>query len=931
MKIWTVVAAAAMGLTACQNNFEEANSVKVNNSVVVSFVAEPTKTTVDTSGETPLFSWDENETFAVLEQTDALAAASEVTYNKVDGKANIDAKFTVNEGHDEYKYVAVYPESGYVAAESINAATLALPANQTMAEASYDPNADLMVSMVVTTAAQPTEAKQMRFTRLAAVAKMTLKGLSLADDETVEKVVFVAEGKTLAGSVTTDLADPATLTAVEGSSSVTVATTSKNEVYFTVLPTTLAEGDAYGVVVVTNKYQYAKKSAIPAGKSLVFKAGMVTLFGVDMSSATASDKWVLVRDASTLEQGDVVTVAAKNYDYAVGKQGGNYPVPSQTMVVKVGDYLSHPIATEATTADNRIQHYTLMKRFADRTAFDFYNGVDYEGDTSVGFLWAIGTSYSPQILAYYNNSTLFDVTIEEEGTAIIAANDIEKTYKYWRYNHSTYTSSRKFDCTTSVPTGNYQICLYKLVGEKRTIPAVAANVTVPSSNITITEDSVTTPTAVDGVTFNYVGDWTISVSDNADWLTVSYADGAVYYTVEKNTDAKRDATVTITATKEGETDLSWSFGITQKGAPVEISIAEFMTKEKDVDSAYKLTGKITEMSMSSDGTYKITDGTNVATITYLYTDAGEEVYDKDILKVGDVVTVTTVVASSTKGKGGSSSYYSYYKGHYNLSATTTTPIIEYEGGTATIDVALNQYGTLGTIATPTAIEGTMPACDFAEFAYTTDANSATVTFQKNEAGSREVTATFKSGLAEATVKVSQKNNPAVKVGWFLVTDASELAADDKVIIVALNSNYALAVGSSTTSSTTLPSVSITKSGDEASELSTTTIFTLGAGTNEGEFSFNFSKNTTDYYYLCSNSSSDKLTIKNGSVLYHGSWTISVNASTGEATVTTVYGTTSTPTPKQMAFNSTSSKFNACTAASLEDSKYTPICLYKYYN
>ena len=111
--------------------------------------------------------------------------------------------------------------------------------------------------------------------------------------------------------------------------------------------------------------------------------------------------------------------------------------------------------------DNRIQHYTLLQRDQNRTAFDFYNGVDYEGDESVGFVFANGINYSPQLQSWCDKNTLFDVKIAD-GAATLEASEIEKTYKWWRYSHSTSAGSRKFDCTSSVPTDNYQICLYKL-------------------------------------------------------------------------------------------------------------------------------------------------------------------------------------------------------------------------------------------------------------------------------------------------------------------------------------------------------------------------------------------------------------------------------------------------------------------------------------
>ena len=412
-----LVAVAAMGFVACQNEFDEPNvNQPVADGVVVTFVAdEPaTRTAVDTSSdEAPVFSWSDNESFAVLEQTDDLTVGSNVTFEKVDGKANITATFAKNEGKSEYKYVTVYPTSGYVSAKSIASATLALPANQTMASGSYDPNADLMVSKVVTAATQPTEAQQVEFTRLAAVVKMTLKNFNLEAGDEVEKVVFMADGKALAGTITADLNAPHEFAVAEGVSSVSVATTAHDDIYFNVLPTVLEAGDSYTVIVITNKRLYVKQGSVPAESTLTLEAGMVNRFSVNMMGVMPSEKWTLVRDASTLKQGDIVTIAAKNYNYVIGKQANNYPIASQTEVVKYGDYLYHPIATAETSVDNRMQCYTLMQRDVNRVAFDFYNGVDYEGDTTVGFVYATGSNYAPKIQAFCDVNTLFDVTITD--------------------------------------------------------------------------------------------------------------------------------------------------------------------------------------------------------------------------------------------------------------------------------------------------------------------------------------------------------------------------------------------------------------------------------------------------------------------------------------------------------------------------------------
>ena len=864
MKLLTVVAAAAMGLTACQSSFEETVDANVNvkNSVIVNFVAETTKTAVDTSGHTPIFSWNESEDFVVLEQTSALAKASSVAYTNVDGKADIKAEFDLNAGHSEYQYVAVYPEAGFKSATSLGEAVLILPASQSAVEGSYDPNADLMVSMPVTTAEQPTEAQPMRFTRLAAVAKMTINGLTLAADEVVECVEFTANGKNLAGTIKADLEDPHAFTVETGVSTVSVATTLANEVYFTVLPTLLNAEDAYSVVVVTNKQVYIKQGAIPEGKSLEFVAGKVSRFPVDMTEALVGAKWKLVRDASTLKQGDVVTFVAKNYNYVVGKQTMTAaPIASQTEVVKAGNYLYHNPA-DATSLDHMLQSYTLMQRDESRVAFDFYNGVDYEDDEVSGFLWATGISGSPKLQAFCDKNTLFYIDITD-GTALVEAKDIEKTYKYIRYYHSNYTaSSRKFECTSSSPTGNYQICLYRLEGEKREIPPIDAHITVPSSttSIVITDDGVVEPTVIEEVVFNYVGDWKISVEDNKEWLDVVYdaENSCLKYTAEKNTDPKRDAVVTITASLEGQESLTWTFNMVQKGAPVEYSIEDFEKLAKDENSTYKLTGKVTTVAENATTKgYVLSDEKgNTATIKYLDTEDGEDVYGhKDFtIQLGDVMTVVTVPMGSANG--GSSAYPSIYKGHYRLTAEAGVAA-DYTGGTVAIEVATSHNGNIVLPTTP--VTGSMPACDYATFAYTDGAASATVTFTSvNETSyAREATATFTYGLTSVEVTVQQGINPANKIGWELVTDASTLAVGNEVIIVAKNADKAVACPTGP-NATNYPATEIVKTGNVIYDVEDTEalVFTLidDGDTDTSTMALKFTYSDDSTRYLCATTS-----------------------------------------------------------------------------
>lgn len=941
MKTWALVAVAAMGLTACQNDIDE--QIEVKDSVVVTFVTDSaeSRTSVDTEGDKPVFSWDDSgETFKVLEQTNnSFVTATDVVFEKDEesGLATIKATFAANAGWNGYSYVTIHPEGGIDMEKSatINLATLNLPENQYMYEVgTYDSDADLMVSEVVESDVQPTEAQSVRFTRLGAVVKMTLKEFNLEEGDKIEKVIFTADGKALAGQIKTDLDDPHNFTAVEDavSSSVTININdySDNEIFFVTLPTVLEAGDTYTVTVLTNKYLYVKQGKIPAEKELKLGVGAVNRIGVNMSGVNPSDKWVLVKDATKLKEGDVVTIAAKNYDYAIGKQGGNYPLASQTSVVKVGDYLYHPIATAETSVDNRIQHYTLMQRDVNKVSFDFYNASDYTDDPSVGFVLATGSNYSPKLQSYPDVNTLFDVTIDDNnGVATICASGISGSNKWWRYSHNASTpSSRKFDCTSSAPTGNYQICIYKLEGaDEGFLPDVEAVIT--PADVVISEDAAETATPIDDVVCNYVGKWSIGVEDDAEWLNVEYdaEKNCLTYTAEANSSSEeRVANVTITATKDEKSVDPWTFKVTQKSAAVEISIAEFIKLGQDFTTKYKITGKLTEIPDSASGTFKLADENgNIAQIKYLYIDCSDD-YAKDEvdMEVGDVVTVTAVVTATTASSAcGSKTYRSIYKGHYGIKASAGLAA-SYEGGD--VNITVTPYSN-GSIVTPTEIEGSMPASEFAEFTYS-GGDTATVTFtsENTTSDAREATVTFTYGATSVEVTVEQGINPANKIGFELVTDASTLAVGDEVIIVAKNADKALGCPTST-SQTTSPAVAIEKTGTVIydAEEAGVQVLTLGQGVSEGTMSFDFTYNVTGYRL---HNSSGKFKIRATSYAVNAvtSWTININEDDGTVKIFNEYSSSN----YHIKFNSaTSTTFTLYKEDSANETKAdNAVCIYK---
>lgn len=914
MKLLTVVAVAAMGLTACQTGFEE--QANVNNNVTVSFVAEQTRTAVDTSGSAPLFSWSDNETFAVLEQTDALAQATSVTYAKVDGKAKIDAQFPINADKGEYKYIAIYPASGYVAAENISNATLALASAQSMAEGSYDPNADLMVSWPVVTAAQPTEAQSLRFTRLVAVAKMTINNLNLTEGEVVEKVEFAADGKALAGSIAANLENPHEFTVSEGVSSIAVATNSASDVYFTTLPATLAAGDAYSVIVTTNQNTYTKDGVIPAEKSLVFEAGNVSRFSVNMADAVAVEKWELVYDSSSLKQGDVVAIVAKDYDLALSTKLYNNASETATSarrdavaVVKNGNYL---------IINDDVQRFVLVNGTVENT-FSFYDEARQK--------FLVSNNKSSRYLInqpYMDNNTSFNISIDStNGDATVK--NIEGDYKDCMIRY--YNSSKYFYSGTSA---NQAITIYRRGGVVGQIPVVAANVTVPESDeqVVIAEEGAQSATAIEDVVFNYVGDWAISATSDAQWLTLAYdkANNNLTYTAEANSGAVRTAVATITATLEGQQPLSWTFNVLQKGAPVEISIADFKTKGQDLNTVYKLTGILAEIPSSTSGKFKIEDENgNQVQVQYFKTEAGSYVKGNIDVKVGDVISLTTVVATTTAGLGGNSANPSIYKGHYSIAATASGSV-EYQGGDVTISVEVVKNGHISAPTTISSAEVATDSNPISAYNFTDNGNgtaTAVVSFSENTTGgSRKAELTFSAGsplAVSTTVTVMQDVNPALKKGWFLVTDVNDLKAGDKIIIAATGLDYAISIETNTNNRKSKP---ITKVGSALENVSTDIQqYTLEVDQNN-LYSFKGTLGTdADKYIYAASSSSNYMKVYS-TLDDNGKFAVAI-ASDGAATI--IAQGTNTRNHMQYNNKSTSSPAFYCT-----DGSFGAVCLYKFY-
>ena len=202
---------------------------------------------------------------------------------------------------------------------------------------------------------------------------------------------------------------------------------------------------------------------------------------------------------------------------------------------------------------------------------------------------------------------------------------------------------------------------------------------------------------------------------------------------------------------------------------------------------------------------------------------------------------------------------------------------------------------------------------------TIDNSTFIATVQPNQtATERSAKITFSAeGVESVVVTVTQNAKPTegeTQKGWLLVTNASDLAVGDEIIIAAKDSNYAL---STTQNDNNRAQTAITKSGDTLVDLSASVqILTLQEGTVAGTFGF-----YTGSGYLYAPSSSKNYLRTQDNVDANASWKIEI-AADGTATIKA----SGTNSRNVMQYNQSSSLFACYSSASQK-----ALVVYKYYD
>ena len=548
-----LVAVAAMGFTACEQEVNDVNLTEERFSVnIVGEFVDGTRSgfTGSYNDDDKTFyksAWNGNENVAFSLNEAAFVTAT----NDLSGdKASFNPTF-VADGKTEGVVYAFSPKGVY---NSTNASAcvggitnintkyqdvfVVVPAVQTPTATSVDPTAHILAGEYVYTNGVPSSFG-IKFNHVTAYGKMTIKNF----DSTIDKVEIIAS-EPLAGTgcyyyYAGDNKGKLT-NANDNSIKINAVSDNNNVFWFGCAPADLSTG-SLTVKIYSGEDTYTKQLDI-ADANFEFVQGRVSAFGVDMTDVgkdVITNEWVnnaynLVKNVADLAVGDQIIIAAKDYNYAMSTAQNNNN-RGQAAVTKKSD--------NTVTFDSTVQILTLKAGTVDGT-FALYTGS--------GYLYAASSSANhlkTQTTNDANSSWSIAINSTDSTATVVAKGG--NTHNLMQYNQT----SSLFSCYNS---SQKPMSIYKLVGEYTpTVPAIVYTI----ANASIAADATTGET---DVTVEYADGWVITAESDQDWIyDLQYANGKITFSSKANDGDARTATVTVTAVKEGYANVVETFTITQ--------------------------------------------------------------------------------------------------------------------------------------------------------------------------------------------------------------------------------------------------------------------------------------------------------------------------------------------------------------------------------
>ena len=464
-------ATVALLLSACN---KQENDVSVPSPGMIRFVAESieTRTTFGspTGGKYPTL-WTTNKDVKVAVNYTSSKDVS-VTPSSDSKTAKFEAELNLPEA-GPYTFMALSPATASVALSAEHKSwNVNIPAAQTPLTGSVDEDAQIIAAVTSAYEAAPDKVS-FQFKHVTAYGHFSIKNLNLSG--------AVVESVSLTSSVPFVgrwyyYPEDGTVTANSASSTITLTTSSVNDIWFSCAPADLS-GATLKVTVATDKGSFEKTVTCPTNANL--DSGDVFKFAVDFSGIDiqAPQKYVLVADAADLTPGSQVIIANQDDKKAISttQNGNNRGVAGVTIS---DNTIQDP-------ADD-VQLFALEEGTVDGSvAFKCVNGAQADK-----YIYA--ASSSSNYLRSQDNldgNASWIVEIDANGIATIVAQGTN-TRNVMRYN-TTLVSAY---APTSSVTGTLSI--YKLEGSGGTV-SEKTPISTPK-NIVATLNA-STPNAIDVV------------------------------------------------------------------------------------------------------------------------------------------------------------------------------------------------------------------------------------------------------------------------------------------------------------------------------------------------------------------------------------------------------------------------------------------------
>ncbi len=446
--LWAVAALATV-FAGCSKDEAESPANKpreISMSVIAGSELETSPESRTTLNDDNSISWETSGEFLrVFETAGETTSSSKSEEALIDaGKAVFNVSFTENTSATSFTYNAVYPESAWVTSNNTDANNMKLitPTNQLPTATSFDGDADLLIAYPEQRDAQPTEL-QVRFKRIVAVGKMTLKNLN--STEAITSVEFIApENKNVTGRSYVNL-NEGTVTEYGYSDmhynnvvmnyDASLEMQSGMTAYFTCFPFEILAGETFKVVVTTPSKVFTREVTIPDGRSLAFTEGRASVFSVDMSAAT--------EEALETLEGEYV---------AIVKQGTTYYALASTNTNSSTRLDAKEVAYNGTDQTINVNDPTLVWTIAK-------SGDNYTLSNNNMFVSYSGSSNTAEM-----SDTEYLLNISKTGDGLYTIGSVSKTDRMLEKNKSSkyfafYTGTQdgdfylvKFDGEAQVPT-----------------------------------------------------------------------------------------------------------------------------------------------------------------------------------------------------------------------------------------------------------------------------------------------------------------------------------------------------------------------------------------------------------------------------------------------------------------------------------------------